>query len=1116
MAESGYTRCAHSVYGCQFSGTDEDVADHAQDCVFERFKTYIERNERRIEAIEDRLRQREEEVALLRKKVSELTKMIEGGSLSPRVAPKAERKPAIPAPAAAKPAVPAAPTGIPALSGASQRPTFMLNLDAVAQQREKDQAVPSSAVRKSSPGRASSPRTNAKASRFSPGKARAARVAAGLSATTSYRVEADGGITYKPLRGAVYAPTNFKASPSHSKEPVDTLQLEFVYGYRGHDCRMNTMYCTSGELVYFAAGVGVVYNTQSHTQRFFTGHTDDILSIAMHPDGDVFATGQLGKDPMIYIWRASNCEPLKCLQHYHERGVSALAFSPDGKYLVSVGMDNYNTIMVWDWEKGLRVSCERGGSDRLFMVGFTPASNTFASVGVKHMRYWTIATDGSLSYKKGIMGAKGTLQPIFCVSGDSEGRFLTGTQNGEVYAWRASAVSDVYKSHDGAVFAIYTDEQGVITGGKDGVLRLWDRSLNTVEHEFPLPQTPGNDNVIRSLHRRGNMIAIGTRSNQLLEFNQETQQFRVLIEGHTAEVWGLATHPNSNLFVTAGTDKTLRMWDVAARKPVWLYELEGEALCAAFHPNMPLVAVGMKEGRVAVVDYDKKTAVVSKADRKDRITDVKFSPNGAYLAVGSADTYVDVYNVEADFALMATCKGHSSAISHLDWSANSGMIQTNSTGYEMLYWDAKSGKGITFHAPARDEEWETWTCVLGWPVIGIWPKGADGTDINAADRSHDGNLLVTADDMGQVHLMRYPCFNRMSVSRDYTGHSSHVTNARFTHNDSYVITTGGQDTCVLQWKRNATGPAMVAFASMGAPTTAPALPATIASPRAVRPRDVSATRSTADAGAPSQTGQIMSPRDGAAFAARDKDEVARLKAEQAAKIDAAARAKAEEVKAKADAAAKAKADAAAKAKADAAAKAEAKAKAEADAEAKARAEAGAKAEAKAKAEADARAKAAKAESDKAAAAKAKAEAEAIAQAKIEADMAAARAKADAEDAERERADRLRRQQEQEAQARAAEERRQAEAQAAADAERARQEAEADAQAQQEAEQRARDAEEAERKAVMNFFAQQSSQPSTEAMDTPTRFAQENSISSDTTTDAAVVAADDDEYADAEF
>lgn len=41
------------------------------------------------------------------------------------------------------------------------------------------------------------------------------------------------------------------------------------------------------------------------------------------------------------------------------------------------------------------------------------------------------------------------------------------------------------------------------------------------------------------------------------------------------------------------------------------------------------------------------------------------------------------------------------------------------------------------------------------------------------------------------------------ISTQYVGHSSHVTNVRWTnapHPDSHLITVGGNDRCVFQWE----------------------------------------------------------------------------------------------------------------------------------------------------------------------------------------------------------------------------------------------------------------------------------------------------------------------------
>ena len=59
--------------------------------------------------------------------------------------------------------------------------------------------------------------------------------------------------------------------------PDSQLRLDWVYGYRGHQCRNNLYYTGTAEVVYFVAGVGVVYNATEGKQRFFLEHTDDII-----------------------------------------------------------------------------------------------------------------------------------------------------------------------------------------------------------------------------------------------------------------------------------------------------------------------------------------------------------------------------------------------------------------------------------------------------------------------------------------------------------------------------------------------------------------------------------------------------------------------------------------------------------------------------------------------------------------------------------------------------------------------------------------------------------------------------------------------------------------------
>lgn len=62
--------------------------------------------------------------------------------------------------------------------------------------------------------------------------------------------------------------------------------------YRGKDCRSNLYLLPTGEIVYFVAAVVVLFNVEEQCQRHYTGHTDDVKCLAVHPNKLIVASGQ--------------------------------------------------------------------------------------------------------------------------------------------------------------------------------------------------------------------------------------------------------------------------------------------------------------------------------------------------------------------------------------------------------------------------------------------------------------------------------------------------------------------------------------------------------------------------------------------------------------------------------------------------------------------------------------------------------------------------------------------------------------------------------------------------------------------------------------------------------
>lgn len=54
----------------------------------------------------------------------------------------------------------------------------------------------------------------------------------------------------------------------------------------------------------------------------------------------------------------------------------------------------------------------------------------------------------------------------------------------------------------------------------------------------------------------------------------------------------------------------------------------------------------------------------------------------------------------------------------VDWSIDGRLIQSNCGAYEILYWDAMSGRQFLFRTGenASNTKWKTETCVLGFAV----------------------------------------------------------------------------------------------------------------------------------------------------------------------------------------------------------------------------------------------------------------------------------------------------------------------------------------------------------------------------------------------------------------
>jgi hypothetical protein len=157
-------------------------------------------------------------------------------------------------------------------------------------------------------------------------------------------------------------------------------------------------------------------------------------------------------------------------------------------------------------------------------------------------------------------------------------------------------------------------------------------------------------------------------------------------------------HPLLQLFVTGSDDGSVRLWDSSTRLQRSRVSLGVGVRSVAVSPDGRHVAAGLKDGSFRVLDIsavlahasavavDSWPIVVQRKDRVEVLHELKYAPDGKYLAVASNDNFVDLYDVAQQYTRVGTCTGASSFITHLDFADNSAYMQVARGVCGFLYW----------------------------------------------------------------------------------------------------------------------------------------------------------------------------------------------------------------------------------------------------------------------------------------------------------------------------------------------------------------------------------------------------------------------------------------------
>lgn len=337
----------------------------------------------------------------------------------------------------------------------------------------------------------------------------------------------------------------------------------------------------------------------------FMGNERDIVSLAVAPNGGRLFTGRIGGT--LEWWdltgkgaRSGTFTDEEVGNSGAHRGpVWAIAPTPDGTAVVSGGEDG--AARIWETGSGNRRCTLAGHDGPVHAVAVTP--------------------DGS-----GV---------------------VTASRDTTVRVWDPStgAQVGVLRGHGNGVYSAVALPGGslIASGSEDRTIRVWPRPepVSSDDEDQPIILRGHEEGVmsLAALADGTDRVVSASQDRTLKIWDVQTRTAVLTLEGHVADVLGVATTPDGHSIVSAG-DNTLRVWDTATGNEVarWRAHFLG-ANCVAVTTTGDRVLSGGAEGTVKLWDLDAHT-LLRQFDVGSPVLAVALSADGTRALAGTADGVV--------------------------------------------------------------------------------------------------------------------------------------------------------------------------------------------------------------------------------------------------------------------------------------------------------------------------------------------------------------------------------------------------------------------------------------------------------------------------------------------
>ncbi|XP_032899901.1 cilia- and flagella-associated protein 52 [Amblyraja radiata] len=602
------------------------------------------------------------------------------------------------------------------------------------------------------------------------------------------------------------------------------LQLESIIGFNGKVPSGLSVHPDCENIIYPLGCTTIIQNLNSGQQSFLESHTNNISVVTVSKSGKYIATGQVTymgfkADILIYDYYEKSVHATMTL---HQAKVEALAFSPNERYLVSVGGQDDGSVVMWNVATKTSICGHPAtvptAGNALAVKFANHMDDVFITAGTGTLRLWlldlpnrkirpTECQTGVL--KRMINCVEVTKDDSFCYCGTTSGDIMmvsmkTGLLN------NYGPIKDKFSLGVTAIVELKSGD--LLIGSGDGIV-----ALCKAPKFKPLKKITVDGGITSiSLRGQGHQFFLGTLASQIYRCNFTEFKEELISTCHSDSVLNV-TFPcgTSDLFATCSKAE-IRIWHTPTNKEL-LRIVVPNMTCNSLefmHDGRSIISA-WNDGKIrAFTPETGKLMYVIHNAHHDGVTAIASTYDGKKIISGGGEGQVRVWEIGGKTQrLIEALKEHSSTISCIKVKKNNEECVTASFDGTCIIWDliryARNQmflantlfKVVCYHpdeyqiiTSGKDRKigyWEVFDGSLIRELEGSLSGSVNGMDITAC-----GDFFVTG---GDDKLIKFWAYHEGDVVHIGIGHSGSINRIRICPAAKHIISVSS-DGAILRWR----------------------------------------------------------------------------------------------------------------------------------------------------------------------------------------------------------------------------------------------------------------------------------------------------------------------------